>query len=669
MTAFVERLLTLLCSCEERRFGQWENTSWWDFIQAGQRSPQFQKFLANGMTRTLVAAKASEMSARTGGLVLCQLMFDLVRADGRLDRVLDGPTSAVWIDPWIEHLDDLGVTAETRLPGQRNRLRWKTHHRDIHVGQRQRRADRGRPLRGRDAEGAPAGVGHPALEACEPRLAGLARLHTDWMNGAMFYLHVDKPLIHGHAIFIDSEWSLTAISQAQFWRGFDWTKHGDGGVEGILSVDISEWERKGGKIRKIAKECSKEEIREEVWAQLTAHLDDGSLTKANVLDFFLDPAIKLPVPPSIVTAENDEPLLINTKGSWADRPDAVTAIPNLFLAADFVRTYTDLATMEGANEAARRAVNGILDATGSTASCCPRGRCASRGHWSRSAESTRCGGAWAWVRSRRRSRLIWAVCPGRPASSRADCSQCCANSAEALANSAPCGWTGGRCPQRPDIACDIGIFTPGDAAYEQRRRRPRLGWFEIPGPEARGPGNLVHPLRVHGFRVQGHTDGEMPCALPEPAEDGPDELRLAGYRPADPSHGGRPSLHDGQHAFGLGGDDVVDALEVGFDLLEPIRGKVDHGDAEVVADCAFKLAIMCCSIVARPLCWARKATSHGRVSASLSYRSGWKNAFSASKYRLAKQTSSCSTHCASRNLPCLAASCTATVPRPYRTAK
>jgi len=61
---------------------------------------------------------------------------------------------------------------------------------------------------------------------------------------------------------------------------------------------------------------------------------------------------------------------VNTKGSWADRPDAVTRIPNFFLAADFVRTYTDLATMEAANEAARRAVNGLLDATGSTAPRC-----------------------------------------------------------------------------------------------------------------------------------------------------------------------------------------------------------------------------------------------------------------------------------------------------------
>ena len=34
----------------------------------------------------------------------------------------------------------------------------------------------------------------------------------------------------------------------------------------------------------------------------------------------------------------------------------------MFLAADYVRTNTDLTTMEGANEAARRAVNCIIDA-------------------------------------------------------------------------------------------------------------------------------------------------------------------------------------------------------------------------------------------------------------------------------------------------------------------
>ena len=43
-----------------------------------------------------------------------------------------------------------------------------------------------------------------------------------------------------------------------------------------------------------------------------------------------------------------------------------------------MRTYTDLATMEGANEAARRAVNAILDAEGYRAPAAASGRCTNR---------------------------------------------------------------------------------------------------------------------------------------------------------------------------------------------------------------------------------------------------------------------------------------------------
>ena len=74
--------------------------------------------------------------------------------------------------------------------------------------------------------------------------------------------------------------------------------------------------------------------------------------------WFLDPGIVFPNPSQAV---NLEPLLINTVGSLADRPHAYTEIPNLFLAADYVRTGTDLACMESANEAGRRAANALLD--------------------------------------------------------------------------------------------------------------------------------------------------------------------------------------------------------------------------------------------------------------------------------------------------------------------
>src|SRR3954454_15457748 len=101
---FAERLITLLSSCDERRLGQWEKTSWWDYVGADRRPTAFQMYLADGLTPTLVAARAREMSARTGGLILAQILFDLTRIGGRADRVLDAPTSEAWIGPWLTYL-------------------------------------------------------------------------------------------------------------------------------------------------------------------------------------------------------------------------------------------------------------------------------------------------------------------------------------------------------------------------------------------------------------------------------------------------------------------------------------------------------------------------------------------------------------------------------------
>ena len=353
----VERLLTLLTSCDERREQQWDRQSWWEFTGAERRSAAFQRFLADGLTRTLVAARGREMSARTGGLVLVQLLQDLTRAGGRADRVLDAPTSEVWIDPWVEHLAARGVELRLSEPVEA-----------LHLA--------GGRLSGATVAGRAVQADHyvaalpvevmrqlasPALRAAEPRLNGLDRLVTRWMNGVLFYLDRDVPLVNGHAIYVDSEWSLTSISQKQFWPGVDLAQRGDGRTRGILSVDVSEWQRPGPRTGKVAQLCSREEIFDEVWGQLEDHLD-GALSGVTVVDRFLDPAIVFPNP---TAAANLEPLLVNTAGSWADRPEAATRIPNLWLASDYVRTHTDLATMEAANEAARRAVNGILEATGS----------------------------------------------------------------------------------------------------------------------------------------------------------------------------------------------------------------------------------------------------------------------------------------------------------------
>jgi hypothetical protein len=71
--------------------------------------------------------------------------------------------------------------------------------------------------------------------------------------------------------------------------------------------------------------------------------------------------------PDLLT--NAEPLLVNKTDTWSKRPETRTAFPNLFLAGDYVRTHTNLATMEAANESGRRAANAILSADGAPASC------------------------------------------------------------------------------------------------------------------------------------------------------------------------------------------------------------------------------------------------------------------------------------------------------------
>jgi hypothetical protein len=62
------------------------------------------------------------------------------------------------------------------------------------------------------------------------------------------------------------------------------------------------------------------------------------------------PAFECPNP---TQAANQEPLLINTAGSLEYRPEGQVDLANLFLPSDYVRTYTDLACLEAANEAAR----------------------------------------------------------------------------------------------------------------------------------------------------------------------------------------------------------------------------------------------------------------------------------------------------------------------------
>jgi hypothetical protein len=454
---FFRTLANFLAVPKLDRERTYDAKSWWTFVDAENRSQAFRN-LTVATTQNLLAARATEASAYTIATLAVRTLFG---APLDPDRVLDGPTSEVWIDPWVAHLKGrYGVRFENGweldsilFKGQTNEIASLTFTNSADSVKlralRERVAGRKGarnswldsvysanqdylthltsappPARRRD-EGADYYVFALPIEQMayyvnrsatmtyhDSSLADTVKLASSvaWMAGIQFYLSAPLGLPKGHIVCADSEWALTAIEQTLFWRDVRLPDT----VQSILSVDISNWTKPGRFQKKEAYRCSADEIAHEVWKQLQAsfnrrggqqvlpdtilvdqelqrgvsyHLDDdivdiydrrkqAAYNRAQAARFSADVLLQDLQPEDAAYSfgtrleMNVEPLLINRPGSLALRPKARTGIANMFLAADFVRTETNLACMEGANEAAKAAVNAILEESGASADAC-----------------------------------------------------------------------------------------------------------------------------------------------------------------------------------------------------------------------------------------------------------------------------------------------------------
>ena len=216
--------------------------AFWDFIGARTRSENYQRYLAQGMTRSLVAMRAEDSSTRTVGRILLQLFYGILVPGGIFDRLLDrahqrrldrpvatahdrAPWGGVAPDATLRSLNLAGDRLRSVTVERDGRLEEVTA--DFYVA--------AVPLEVMQ------GLVTPELARAAPSLSRLGELRTEWMNGIQFYLHTDLPLAARPYVYLDSNWALTSVSQRQFWSGFDLSQYGNGQVGGILSVDISNW--------------------------------------------------------------------------------------------------------------------------------------------------------------------------------------------------------------------------------------------------------------------------------------------------------------------------------------------------------------------------------------------------------------------------------------------
>lgn len=154
VACFANRLLVHLTS-DARREDEWEKTSRWEFIRAGQMSEECRTVLGIGQTRNLVANRAEVAStlpspppsptlgfAGVGGtpmvgriIVEALLLWGLLGRgmdgpDADVDRVLNVPTSERGLDRPLGHPPPCpGRRVRDRYPGAGSGVRVRPRHR------------------------------------------------------------------------------------------------------------------------------------------------------------------------------------------------------------------------------------------------------------------------------------------------------------------------------------------------------------------------------------------------------------------------------------------------------------------------------------------------------------------------------------------------------------
>ncbi|BBX99238.1 hydroxysqualene dehydroxylase [Mycobacterium lacus] len=345
--------LRLLWMCKERLVEELGDISYADYLRLSRKSSDVQSFFT-ALPRIFVAARPSAEAAAIAPVILKGL-FHFTSRPPALNGVkahsimmMNGPTSERMIDPWIRHLQSLGVD-----------IHFDTRVNDLEF-------DNGRitaltSADGRRFECDYAILALPYLTLREMAKSGHVRQHLPHLaaehaielessNGIQCFLR-DIPATWPSFVrpgvvgtYFESEWALISVLQGDgFWKNARLPE----GTKYVLSMTWSEVDKPGPVFHRPASECTPAEI-------LTECLAQCGLDESHILGWQIDHELKYlseaeyqsrasELPPHLALAPsrgmrmlNLSPLAILLPGARRRSPCIHTEVPNLFLAGEAI---------------------------------------------------------------------------------------------------------------------------------------------------------------------------------------------------------------------------------------------------------------------------------------------------------------------------------------------
>lgn len=349
--------LLFSATVSDARIDSLDNIRWIDFINTKKMSNHARPYLLE-MLSGFYGFAYDKVSTKTALIALKSFLYYI--AAGATAFVMNAPTNDAWFTPWIEYLKKQHVEFHLNHEvlsfdsGNNNQLKSIIVYDKINQQNKEIFAD----YFVCSVSVKTASKLSESIKDCEKKapslfhLKHLLHLGEQHMFAVQFYFDQKISLEKSNYVIylVDTPWQLFIEPQGDFWN-IDLSQFGDGNIKQIWSVAIDSEINKGILFNKTASECTRQEIIDEVWAQIKGYnglfdsikLDGNEdVSELRYLDAYVWDSFQY-IDGKLVT---NEPKFSNNINTFQFQPSVATEINNLFFATAYTKVSAHIFSME-----------------------------------------------------------------------------------------------------------------------------------------------------------------------------------------------------------------------------------------------------------------------------------------------------------------------------------